>query len=929
VKIKKIYLWSRKNNTKHKIMLKKIILFLFSVSCSIILSAQVRKTIDVANPGTLYSILSANEINKITNLTLTGTIDARDFLIIRDSLIAIDTLDLSGVSIAAFDGINGTNSYIYNSYSYAANQIPYAAFSDHYGFKSIILPASITSIADYAFYYCENVTTVNIPSSVTEIGYESFAHCSAIDSIIIPPIVASIGESAFYDCTDLKKIVLPSTITRINESTFESCQKLRSVAIPSSVTYIGKSAFYYCDSLLSVTIPTSVDTIYDDAFYHCIHLSSITIPSSVKYLGTGAFTYCQSLQSIVLPSSITRIENNLFSYCDSLKSVSIPSSITSIGDYAFSYCDSLQAISIPSAVTSIGAGAFEGCVSLVSIDIPAKVSAIQYHTFYNCYRLKTLTIPSLVTSIGNYAFYHCDSLQSVNIPSTVTSIGAAAFYSCTSLTSIVLPSSVSKIQNLTFAYCINLKSITIPSSIESIGNSAFLSCTSLTSVYLPSSINTIEPYAFKDCSSLQSINLPKSLILLRDYAFQNDYISVLKSFTDPLTVYPVKGDTLYVPMGKKAAYESFVNYKFKVIIEFEPCVASSNLITIPGQEIIPKLSLKADTTVCFGQAAVLKATNAASYVWSTTATSQSITVSQTGTYSVTITATNGCKNTAQEQVTVHQPYIEQIKVVTFNRTSNAVVVAWTPTKGKQIASYALQRLNDQTGKYTTIANRGISDTSYVVDKQVNTSIQTYSYRLLTNDSICSDSNISAVHETIHLSCSQSSNASTEVQLTWNAYKGVTPDVYKVYAIENGLLVDSFTLGNTGNQIYQRSYTKHKAGYTYRVGFDFNSPVFTGTLKADSGPFSQSLSNMAESELTEIENVNESSLNVFPNPASNSFLISTIENAIVRLYSLEGQLLLHKSVIGTEPIAINDIPSGLYMVKITTNKTVVTRPLVIE
>jgi hypothetical protein len=56
----------------------------------------------------------------------------------------------------------------------------------------------------------------------------------------------------------------------------------------------------------------------------------------------------------------------------------------------------------------------------------------------------------------------------------------------------------------------------------------------------------------------------------------------------------------------------------------------------------PAISADGPTTFCDGGSVTLTASAGASYLWSTGATSQSITVNQTGNYSVTVTDANGC-----------------------------------------------------------------------------------------------------------------------------------------------------------------------------------------------------------------------------------------------------------------------------------------------
>ena len=69
--------------------------------------------------------------------------------------------------------------------------------------KSITIPNSVTSIGDYAFEYCDGLTSITIPNSVTSIGSSAFEYCDGLTSITIPNSVTSIGNSAFEGCSDL------------------------------------------------------------------------------------------------------------------------------------------------------------------------------------------------------------------------------------------------------------------------------------------------------------------------------------------------------------------------------------------------------------------------------------------------------------------------------------------------------------------------------------------------------------------------------------------------------------------------------------------------------------------------------------------------------------------------------------------------------
>ena len=86
--------------------------------------------------------------------------------------------------------------------------------------ESYVIPSSVTSIGDWAFYGCDSLSEVVIPSSVTSIGDRAFKDCGSLSSIVIPDSVTSIGCSAFFDCGSRSSIVIPSSVTSIGDSAF-------------------------------------------------------------------------------------------------------------------------------------------------------------------------------------------------------------------------------------------------------------------------------------------------------------------------------------------------------------------------------------------------------------------------------------------------------------------------------------------------------------------------------------------------------------------------------------------------------------------------------------------------------------------------------------------------------------------------------------
>ena len=468
---------------------------------------------------------------------------------------------------------------------------------------TVVIPSTVVTIMDSAFYNNTNIVSVTIPDGVTHIGNDAFKGCIGLTTVNIPNGVTSISYEAFQGCSSLASITIPDGVTGIAFYAFSDCTSLTSVAIPNGVTYIGYNAFSGCSGLTSVTIPDGVTTIGKYAFYGCIGLNSVTIPDGVTFFGDYAFAYCSGLTSVTIGDGVTEIGNYTFANCTGLTSVTIGNDVTTIGKNAFRNCSGLTSVTIGDGVTTIGQNAFYGCRNMTIVTIPDGVTSIGDGAFSNCSGLTSVTIPDSVTSIGQGPFSGCSGLTSLVvssgnnvydsrdncnaiietssntlvagcmntvIPAAVTAIGNGAFSGCTGLTSVTIPDGVTSIGADAFLECIGLTSITIPDGVTTIGWQTFWGCSGLTSVTIPDGVTAIYDRAFYHCTGLTTVTIPAGVTTIGEEAFRYSGLTEIHSLA---SVPPALGSNVfifssfttipvYVPCGAIEAYQSASGWSY-------------------------------------------------------------------------------------------------------------------------------------------------------------------------------------------------------------------------------------------------------------------------------------------------------------------------------------------------------------------------------
>ena len=518
----------------------------------------------------IKSLVILNGVTKIGEYAFNGC-NSMTEISIPESIISIGD--------NAFSGCSGLNKVIYSGSAsdwcriefvgYSSNPNCYAkniVFQAETDQLNIVLDNDLTVINNYAFCYCDSLTSIIIPDSIKEIGNYAFYDCTKLKYITIPNGVTQIGSYAFRCCENLIKICIPDSVRNIGDSAFDNCTALTDLEYTGTASdwcqinfgnlsspnrYAKKIEFQGEANQSEFILSDKVTTIPEYAFCNFIELKSITIPDSVTSIGKQAFKNCDSLNvsaykgtasqwckvsfadALSNPSWYT--EKIIFANEENQSNILLDNTVTTINGYAFIDCTKLTNITIPNSVTTIGSSAFYGCTGLTTITIPKSVTKINAQAFRYCDGLTEFIYAGtasdwLVVQLdGSYSNpNHCaknivfqgeKDAANLSIDNRVTTIPDFAFYGCTKLVSITLPNSITDIGEHAFNECKNLKSINIPNSVTSIGLCSFSNCKSIATINIPESVISIGDRAFYGCTGLTDITIPNSITGIRQDVF--------------------------------------------------------------------------------------------------------------------------------------------------------------------------------------------------------------------------------------------------------------------------------------------------------------------------------------------------------------------------------------------------------------------------
>ncbi|MCS2205798.1 leucine-rich repeat domain-containing protein [Bacteroides thetaiotaomicron] len=260
----------------------------------------------------------------VKRLALKGSITVEDFKYIRESLTALEVLDISMTDLTElpdralrFGGDTPNTSLKAVRLPLSMKTIGYAAFTNCRALTSIDTE-NVEIIGEWAFEQCRGLVEVKLHDGLKEIRRQAFSYCTLlkseffpyedvyIDRAALPNALQTLGAGVFTDCKNMESINMQRTqVKNILRNTYSGCSGITTFYYPNVVETIGEFAFSGCSALVGSFFPASLTSIETNAFHLCTKMSQVyCLGSTPPTLGTAAFdSSLKSISTLFVPEA--------------------------------------------------------------------------------------------------------------------------------------------------------------------------------------------------------------------------------------------------------------------------------------------------------------------------------------------------------------------------------------------------------------------------------------------------------------------------------------------------------------------------------------------------------------------------------------------------------------------------------------------------
>lgn len=329
-----------------------------------------------------------------------------------------------------FGNLTGTPTVIIGD---SVTLIPSHLFINLKGSGIVSLPASITSIHEFAFKGSTLDVDLSKCNELSDIGAYAL-YDSSTSKIDIPPSVKTLGKCCFAECDHINTInwntetieILPvddrifensgssisfkfgNNIKSIPHYILHNNNKIGSISFSKQIISIGDYAFFNCSGTVSLNGCDRIEYLGSHSFDGS-HLTAVYLPNTITACGASVFDNLSYVTQIYYGSTV--VDNAIQSGLVNVNGIRSPSdvsltfgpAITKIQDNLFNGTKAISDINFK-GIETIGNSAFVDA-SVTDLEFPSSLKSIGFAAFKGTKMLNNIIFNNFYTTIGEHAFW--------------------------------------------------------------------------------------------------------------------------------------------------------------------------------------------------------------------------------------------------------------------------------------------------------------------------------------------------------------------------------------------------------------------------------------------------------------------------------------------------------------------------------------------
>lgn len=197
------------------------------------------------------------------------------------------------------------------------------------------IPASVKTVAGYAFADHTELKILKLPSSVRRVQDAAFTGCTGLSEITLTDTLDELAGDALTDTAWYKNA--KGDYVTLGDHLVTYRGKNTVAEVPDGVRVISESAFAGNAAVTTVKLTDTVEEIRANAFRDCTSLQVATLGDHIRSIENGAFSGCKTLKYIRLGHELQTIGAESFLGCPYLEEIYLPDTLTQINAYALGY----------------------------------------------------------------------------------------------------------------------------------------------------------------------------------------------------------------------------------------------------------------------------------------------------------------------------------------------------------------------------------------------------------------------------------------------------------------------------------------------------------------------------------------------------------------------------------------------------------------